>query len=120
MGTGASSEFVAGEGAATAGNSGLAEALPALPGAAGKIDALASVEPAGVELQAKHNVSETMELKSSSRRRVGMSAQLSQPALAGATGGNAAGTKRTEPGRRLALPAARDATRAGRTDNEQM
>jgi len=106
--------FVPGVGAATAGNSGLAEVEPAAPGAAGKVDPLGSLERAGPELlQPKHNVIQTVELTNSSRGLVGMSAHLSQRRLARATGCNAARMKRTELGRVFALDSPKRRHRIG-------
>jgi hypothetical protein len=80
---------------------------PAAPGAAGKLEAVGSVERAAPELpQPRAKVMQTVELMDSSRKRVGMFAQLNQPALDRATGCDAARAERSEAERGIALPGA--------------
>jgi hypothetical protein len=70
-------------GEAAPGTCGSAELAPPAAGAAGKLEAVGSVEGDEPELlQPRPSVIQTVELMNSSRRRVGMGAQLSHPALA--------------------------------------
>src|SRR5690349_20536347 len=81
----------------------------------GNVEALGCVWFGSELPQAKHNGIQTVELTNSSRRRVGMSAQLSHPGPTRATGCRSARAKRTGLGRVLRLscsPKPRQAQRA--------